>query len=285
MEDSRAGLSSVPECPAIIERVRSHQRKQRREQVEELEEKELPSIPSVTLPPTFQAISGASCLLPNLLTKVPFADDDWDRIEAAAEKEQEEEEEKEEAEAMVNIETNKHENTDRSNMKETAEEEMNMIQRAESKAKLQAFLDNPQVDVTKSRLAAELKVIIEEAQRRMNADKQKPTKKKKVTKKISWTENTAGSDCTSKTNIIASAIQKVEHEKGIGKTGSCTLTDDSQETDDILDGFMEGFNEELDDAIETNEANLASLWWEMTMVSTVLVAVVGIWAGYHWTQK
>ena len=55
--------------------------------------------------------------------------------------------------------------------------------RAESLAKLKAFKENPHVDLNESKLAIELKGILEEAQRRMEAG-QLEKKRKKEEKKV-----------------------------------------------------------------------------------------------------
>ena len=55
--------------------------------------------------------------------------------------------------------------------------------RAESLAKLEAFKENPHVDLNESKLAVELKAILEEAQRRMEAgelEKRRRKEEKKV---------------------------------------------------------------------------------------------------------
>ena len=60
--------------------------------------------------------------------------------------------------------------------------------RAESLAKLKAFKENPHVDLNESKLAIELKGILEEAQRRMEAG-QLEKKRKKEEKKVRIAED------------------------------------------------------------------------------------------------
>ena len=62
--------------------------------------------------------------------------------------------------------------------------------RAESLAKLEAFKENPHVDLNESKLATELKAILEEAQRRMEAGELEK-KRKKEEKKVRMAEEAA----------------------------------------------------------------------------------------------
>ena len=60
--------------------------------------------------------------------------------------------------------------------------------REESLAKLAAFKENPHVDLNESKLATELKAILEEAQRRMEAGELEK-KRKKEEKKVRMAED------------------------------------------------------------------------------------------------
>ena len=62
--------------------------------------------------------------------------------------------------------------------------------REESLAKLAAFKENPHVDLNESKLATELKAILEEAQRRMEAGELEK-KRKKEEKKVRMAEEAA----------------------------------------------------------------------------------------------
>ena len=62
--------------------------------------------------------------------------------------------------------------------------------RVESLAKLAAFKENPHVDLNESKLATELKAILEEAQRRMEAGELEK-KRKKEEKKVRMAEEAA----------------------------------------------------------------------------------------------
>ena len=63
--------------------------------------------------------------------------------------------------------------------------------RAESLAKLAAFKENPHVDLNESKLATELKAILEEAQKRMEAGELEK-KRKKEEKKVRMTVHCSG---------------------------------------------------------------------------------------------
>merc|ERR1711973_864479 len=73
-----------------------------------------------------------------------ISEEEWDRMEALAEEERLKKEEAEEG---------------------PSPEEIN-----ENRRRLQEFRNNPQVDISKSRLAEELKIILEEAKKRVEDD-------------------------------------------------------------------------------------------------------------------
>ena len=84
--------------------------------------------------------------------------------------------------------------------------------RAESLAKLKAFKENPHVDLNESKLATELKGILEEAQRRMEAA-QLEKKRKKEEKKVRITK------AAKKQNLKNTKIQTGEDRRGGGQEG------------------------------------------------------------------
>ena len=115
-------------------------------------------------------------------------------------------------------------------------------QRAESLAQLEAFKANPNVNISESYLARELKIILEQAQQRI-ADGNIPSslaKKKKEEKRLKRLEN-ARNAVKEEPNLIASVLKKVEMENG--------YVDEPKEAggptdeENIIDGFMEGFND------------------------------------------
>ena len=161
---------------------------------------------------------------------VKITDDDWDRMETLAEEER----------------ANK-------------EEEEEIVENNENRAKLQEFVKNPQIDISRSRLAQELKVIMEDAKRRMEEDyfpaagNSKPLKrKKKRSKGVKFEEPSKPSffeNSSDKGNknypFIEEAVKQVETEKH----GITDITDEHNGVDDIdddslLDGFMDGFQDE-----------------------------------------
>ena len=106
---------------------------------------------------------------PSQVIKIPrnsffSPDEDWDRMEALADQELEQ--------------------------AEYAEVCVESSVREESLAKLAAFKENPHVDLNESKLATELKAILEEAQRRMEAGELEK-KRKKEEKKVRMAEEAA----------------------------------------------------------------------------------------------
>ena len=159
-----------------------------------------------------------------------ISDKDWDRMEEIAEKERLEEE------ALV-----------------SPEEVM------ENRRKLEEFRKNPKVDdVNKTRLAEELKVILAEAQRRLEADnipdsklaKIKPKKKnRKHGKEVTFKESKRSYDPvsvdSSSPNILKDVLMKVENNMNDEKEHECGDIDE----DTLLNGFMDGFEEEEEEEI------------------------------------
>ena len=125
----------------------------------------------------------------------------------------------------------------------------------ENRIKLNKFRENPKVDIAKSRLADELKIILDEAQKRIQ-DKDFPnTKLNKITKrgkkkqkevtfsnKKSIMNKNVGKfyDVTEDDNI-KEALMKVEQK--IVDNPEQDLDDDVNDSS-LLNGFMEGFEEE-----------------------------------------
>ena len=121
---------------------------------------------------------------------------------------------------------------------EEVEEESSV--RAESLAKLEAFKENPHVDLNESKLATELKKILEEAQRRMEAGELEK-KRKKEQKKVRIAEEAARKG---ESNIIMNVLKHVEQENGFVTE---MVDPEMGDEDNLLDGFMDGFNEEKED--------------------------------------
>ena len=154
-----------------------------------------------------------------------ITEEDWDRMETLAERER-----------LV--------------QQNTEQNEQN-----ENRIKLNKFRENPKVDIAKSRLADELKIILDEAQKRIQ-DKNFPnTKLKKITKrgkkkqkevtfsnKKSIMNKNVGKfyDVTEDDNI-KEALMKVEQK--IVDNPEQDLDDDVNDSS-LLNGFMEGFEEE-----------------------------------------
>ena len=115
-------------------------------------------------------------------------------------------------------------------------------QRAESLAQLEAFKANPNVNISESYLARELKVILEQAQQRIAAGNipSSLAKKKKEEKRLKRLEN-ARKAVKEEPNLISSVLKKVEKENGF--VDEPKEADDAKDDENIIDGFMEGFNE------------------------------------------
>ena len=169
---------------------------------------------------------------------VAITDEDWDRMEALADQEQEEENE--------------------------------IVENKENRVKWEEFMKNPQVDISKSRLAQELKIIMEETTRRMEEDNfiangstntEKRKKKRANAVKFEEPEKTSFFNDSSAKEVknysfIEEAVKKVE----IEKHGVRDITDDNigiNDVDDhsLLDGFMDGFEEDNDPEPPVEEEN------------------------------
>ena len=154
-----------------------------------------------------------------------ISDQDWDRMEELAEKERLEEE------ALVSPE-----------------------EVIENRRKLEEFRKNPKVnDVSKTRLAEELKEILAEAQRRLESEhfpesklaKNKPKKKnRKHVKEVTFKESKRSFDPvsadSSSPNLIKDVLMKVENDM-VEETEQENVDIDE---DTLLNGFMDGFEEE-----------------------------------------
>ena len=158
--------------------------------------------------------------------------------------------------------------------------------RAESLAKLEAFKENPHVDLNESKLATELKAILEEAQRRMEAGELEK-KRKKEEKKVRIAEEAAKKG---ESNIIMNVLKQVEQENGFEtEMAESEMVDD----DNLLDGFMEGFNDEKEDATEEEDMiedkqqeegddKADDGVWSFRLAATVAVVSLGAaWLGGH----
>ena len=184
--------------------------------------------------PTFQPITGSSELAHfRGFACVFFSDEDWDRMEALADQELDEK-----------VEGEREEGDEDEIEEEEVEEESSV--RAESLAKLEAFKENPHVDLNESKLATELKKILEEAQRRMEAGELEK-KRKKEQKKVRIAEEAARKG---ESNIIMNVLKHVEQENGFVTE---MVDPEMADEDNLLDGFMDGFNEEKEDEEVTTE--------------------------------
>ena len=165
-----------------------------------------------------------------------ISDQDWDRMEELAEKERLEEE------ALVSPEEVK-----------------------ENRRKLEEFRKNPKVDdVSKTRLAEELKEILAEAQRRLESEhfpdklaKNKPKKNKKRIKEVTFKDSKRSFDPvsvdSSSPNIIKDVLMKVEN--GLNEEKEHENEDVDIDDDILLNGFMDGFEEEEEEEIIQSKFN------------------------------
>ena len=158
---------------------------------------------------------------------VAYPDEDWDRMEALADQQLEEEGK------LACVGNASPPEDSELELGGSAESSV----RAESLAKLEAFKENPHVDLNESKLATELKIILEEAQRRMEAGELEK-KRKKEQKKVRIAEEAAKKG---ESNIIMNVLKQVEQDNGFETdVAASEMVDD----DNLLDGFMEGFNED-----------------------------------------
>ena len=194
---------------------------------------------------------------------VAYPDEDWDRMEALADQQLEEEEKL----ACVG----------NASPPEDSELELGGSSvRAESLAKLEAFKENPHVDLNESKLATELKIILEEAQRRMEAGELEK-KRKKEQKKVRIAEEAAKKG---ESNIIMNVLKQVEQDNGFETdVAASEMVDD----DNLLDGFMEGFNEdkevggiaEEEDKGKDMQEEADDGGWSFRFAATVAIVSIG----------
>ena len=170
---------------------------------------------------------------------------------------------------------------------------------------------SPQVDIAKSHLAKELKVILEEATRRVRLQEGGPGAQllamanlggqggarrgpyaqvganrglgmaKYRTGNVGNTEHQPNiTDITEQSNMIASVLAKVEHANSRDGERIENLHVDGEEN--ILDGFLEGFNEEEDSG--AGGPGLGPSPW---LLGALAGAVVGalVWAGGAWMAQ
>ena len=177
------------------------------------------------------------------------------------------------------------------------------------------------MDISKSHLAKELKVILEEAARRLQEGgpgahllargglreaRGSPGAQllamgnlggqgvqggairglgmvKYKTGNVGSTEQSTITDVTEQSNMIASALEKVEHANSRDGGGIDYLPVDGQEN--ILDGFMEGFNESGgEDSGAGGPGPGPSPWLLGALAGAVVGALAGalVWAGGAW---
>ena len=151
----------------------------------------------------------------------------------------------------------------------------------ENRIKLNKFLDDPKVDISKSRLAEELKVILNEATKRIEennipeAKLNKMKKKKRKNKKeVSFANQKSIINKKERPlhdaredDLIKEALMKVEMD----------ITDNPQEDHEedvedssLLNGFMEGFEEEPSSPEDTNVLTSVN---KCVLVTSALVIV------------
>ena len=205
---------------------------------------------------------------------VAYPDEDWDRMEALADQQLEEEEKL----ACVG----------NGSPPEDSELELGGSSvRAESLAKLEAFKENPHVDLNESKLATELKIILEEAQRRMEAGELEK-KRKKEQKKVRIAEEAAKKG---ESNIIMNVLKQVEQDNGFETdVAASEMVDD----DNLLDGFMEGFNEdkevggiaEEEDEGKDMQEEADDGGWSFRFAATVAIVSIGAaFLGGHFAKS
>ena len=205
---------------------------------------------------------------------VAYPDEDWDRMEALADQQLEEEEKL----ACVG----------NASSPEDSELELGGSSvRAESLAKLEAFKENPHVDLNESKLATELKIILEEAQRRMEAGELEK-KRKKEQKKVRIAEEAAKKG---ESNIIMNVLKQVEQDNGFETdVAASEMVDD----DNLLDGFMEGFNEDKEvggiakeeDEGKDMQEEADDGGWSFRFAATVAIVSIGAaFLGGHFAKS
>ena len=152
----------------------------------------------------------------------------------------------------------------------------------ENRIKLNEFRENPKVNISKSRLADELKIILDEAKKRLEdnnfpgakltkTSKKERKKKKEVSfanKKLIINKNDDKlCDVTDEENI-KEALMKIEKEQFATdlEQDEDVVVDDSS----LLNGFMEGFEEETPEAIP-EEISVAEETCSPTLVTKCVV--------------
>ena len=208
---------------------------------------------------------------------VAYPDEDWDRMEALADQQLEEEEK------LACVGNGSPPEDSELALGGSAESSV----RAESLAKLEAFKENPHVDLNESKLATELKIILEEAQRRMEAGELEK-KRKKEQKKVRIAEEAAKKG---ESNIIMNVLKQVEQDNGFETdVAASEMVDD----DNLLDGFMEGFNEdkevggiaEEEDEGKDMQEEADDGGWSFRFAATVAIVSIGAaFLGGHFAKS
>ena len=150
----------------------------------------------------------------------------------------------------------------------------------ENKEKLLDFMQNPKVDISKSRLALELGVILEEAKRRMEEDLfqnggsiPSKKKKKKKCKEVKFEEMSSPEE---REMDVEEALKSLE----LSKHGNIDNLDQEGlliEDGSLLDGFMDGFEEETENEISTAKPSVEPTTTDYFVVSGIIgiIALVG----------
>ena len=163
-----------------------------------------------------------------------ISDEDWDRMEALAEEER-----------LQNEEID---------VPEVSQEEIN-----ENRRKLREFRENPnKVDISKSKLAEELKFILEEAtkrveegyfpEKRLNPNKKERKKRPKVkfeNKKPSIIN--PNPEEAAQMSQVQDMITKVETKLSSDHVNNIEVMDDDIDDEGLLNGFMDGYEAEEED--------------------------------------
>ena len=190
-------------------------------------------------------------------TEYKITDQDWDRMEAIAETER---------------------------LQYEAEVEASPEEANENRRKLEEFRKNPKVDISKSRLAEELKMILAEAQRRIDEEQfpesrlkpKKPKKKKKQPKEVTFDESKSSQHIVpeSTSTNVQDVLMKVEMEM-VDDLGA----EDAEVSDaDLLNGFMDGFDDEDEDGSGDQEqgASVTDQGWRQLNVDRRVVITTGV---------
>ena len=171
-------------------------------------------------------------------------------------------------------------------METLAEEERLSLdgEQNENRIKLNKFRENPKVDISKSRLADELKLILEEAKKRIEENnfpdaklnkinKKGRKKQKEVTfanKKSIFNKNVGKLYDVTEDEDIMEALMKVEKEQSADNLEQAA--DVSVDDSSLLNGFMEGFEEEsCEDISAPEETNHSTLVTKCIVVTSALL--------------